>query len=186
MGSMVWAILAIIAVLVIFFVGIYNRLVTLRQRIKNAWAQIEVQLKRRYDLIPNLVNTVKGYATHERETFEKVTQARNMAIQAKNVNEQAGAENMLTGALKTLFAVAENYPQLKADANFRQLQEELANTEGKIAFSRQFYNDTVMSYNTTSQKFPTVLIAGMFGFHKEEYFNLDEEAAAREAVKVEF
>ena len=183
---MVWAILAIIAVLVIFFVGIYNRLVTLRQRIKNAWAQIEVQLKRRYDLIPNLVNTVKGYATHERETFEKVTQARNMAIQAKNVNEQAGAENMLTGALKTLFAVAENYPQLKADANFRQLQEELANTEGKIAFSRQFYNDTVMSYNTTSQKFPTVLIAGMFGFHKEEYFNLDEEAAAREAVKVEF
>ncbi|OPL10490.1 MAG: hypothetical protein AVO34_03950 [Firmicutes bacterium ML8_F2] len=183
---MVWAILAIIALLVILFVGIYNRLVTLRQRIKNAWAQIEVQLKRRYDLIPNLVNTVKGYATHERETFEKVTQARNMAIQAKNVNEQAGAENMLSGALKTLFAVAENYPQLKADANFRQLQEELANTEGKIAFSRQFYNDTIMSYNTTIQKFPTVLIAGMFGFHKEEYFNLDEEAAAREAVKVEF
>jgi LemA protein len=186
MGTMVWAILAIIALLVILFVGIYNRLVTLRQRIKNAWAQIEVQLKRRYDLIPNLVNTVKGYATHERETFEKVTQARNMAIQAKNVNEQAGAENMLSGALKTLFAVAENYPQLKADANFRQLQEELANTEGKIAFSRQFYNDTIMSYNTTIQKFPTVLIAGMFGFHKEEYFNLDEEAAAREAVKVEF
>ncbi|MDY6825679.1 MAG: LemA family protein [Bacillota bacterium] len=183
---MIWVILAIIAVLVILFVGIYNRLVTLRQRIKNAWAQIEVQLKRRYDLIPNLVNTVKGYATHERETFEKVTQARNMAIQAKNVNEQAGAENMLSGALKTLFAVAENYPQLKADANFRQLQEELANTEGKIAFSRQFYNDTVMSYNTTIQKFPTVWIAGMFGFHKEEYFNLDEEAAAREAVKVEF
>jgi len=186
MGTMVWAILAIIALLVILFVGIYNRLVTLRQRIKNAWAQIEVQLKRRYDLIPNLVNTVKGYATHERETFEKVTQARNMAIQAKNVNEQAGAENMLSGALKTLFAVAENYPQLKADANFRQLQEELANTEGKIAFSRQFYNDTIMSYNTTIQKFPTVLIAGMFGFHKEEYFNLDEEAVAREAVKVEF
>ncbi len=183
---MVWAILAIIALLVFLFVGIYNRLVTLRQRIKNAWAQIEVQLKRRYDLIPNLVNTVKGYATHERETFEKVTQARNMAIQAKNINEQAGAENMLSGALKTLFAVAENYPQLKADANFRQLQEELANTEGKIAFSRQFYNDTIMSYNTTIQKFPTVLIAGMFGFHKEEYFNLDEEAAAREAVKVEF
>jgi LemA protein len=181
-----WAILGLIALVVVSLVGIYNRLVTLRQRIKNAWAQIEVQLKRRYDLIPNLVNTVKGYATHERETFEKVTQARNMAIQAKDVSEQAGAENMLSGALKTLFAVAESYPELKADANFRQLQEELTNTEGKIAFSRQFYNDTVMTYNTTIQRFPTVLVAGMFGFNKEDYFNLDEEAAAREAVKVEF
>jgi LemA protein len=183
---MVWVIIGIIAIIVVALIGIYNRLVTLRQRIKNAWAQIEVQLKRRYDLIPNLVNTVKGYATHERETFEKVTQARNMAIQAKDVKEQSGAENMLSGALKTLFAVAENYPELKADANFRQLQEELTNTEGKIAFSRQFYNDTVMTYNTSIQRFPTVLVAGMFGFHKEEYFNLDEEAAAREAVKVEF
>ncbi len=181
-----FVVLGILAVLIIGLIGIYNRLVTLRQRLKNAWAQIEVQLKRRYDLIPNLVNTVKGYATHEQETFENVTKARNMAIQAKDVNEQAGAENMLSGALKSLFAVAENYPQLKADANFRQLQEELTNTEGKIAFSRQFYNDTVMSYNTTIQRFPTVLIAGMFGFHKETYFNLDEEAAAREAVKVEF
>ena len=183
---MLWAILGIVALIVVSLVGIYNRLVTLRQRIKNAWAQIEVQLKRRYDLIPNLVNTVKGYATHEQETFMKVTEARNMAIQAKDVGEQAGAENMLSGALKTLFAVAENYPELKADANFRQLQEELANTEGKIAFSRQFYNDTVMSYNTSIEKFPTVLIAGMFGFHKEEYFNLDEEAEARQAVTVEF
>ncbi len=181
-----WAILGLIALVVVSLIGIYNRLVTLRQRIKNAWAQIEVQLKRRYDLIPNLVNTVKGYATHERKTFEKVTQARNMAIQAKDVTEQAGAENLLSGALKTLFAVAESYPELKADANFRQLQEELANTEGKIAFSRQFYNDTVMTYNTTIQRFPTVLVAGMFGFNKEDYFNLDEEAAAREAVKVEF
>jgi LemA protein len=179
-------VLVIVGIIVVFFIGTYNRLVTLRQRIKNAWAQIEVQLKRRYDLIPNLVNTVKGYASHERETFEKVTQARNMAIQAKNVGEQAGAENMLSGALKTLFAVAESYPELKADANFRQLQDELTNTEGKIAFSRQFYNDTVMTYNTTIQRFPTVLIAGMFGFQKEDYFNLDEEAAAREAVKVEF
>ncbi len=181
-----WVIIGLIALVVVFLIGIYNRLVTLRQRIKNAWAQIEVQLKRRYDLIPNLVNTVKGYATHERETFEKVTQARNMAIQAKDVKEQAGAENMLSGALKTLFAVAESYPELKADANFRQLQEELTNTEGKIAFSRQFYNDTVMTYNTTIQHFPTVLVAGMFGFNREDYFNLDEEAAAREAVKVEF
>lgn len=178
--------LALIGLVIVALIVIYNRLVTLRQRIKNAWAQIEVQLKRRYDLIPNLVNTVKGYATHERETFEKVTEARNMAIQAKDINAQAGAENMLSGALKTLFAVAENYPELKADANFRQLQEELANTEGKIAFARQFYNDTVMSYNTMIQKFPTVLVAGMFGFGKEDYFNLDEEAAAREAVKVEF
>lgn len=183
---MMWIFLALIAIVVVSFIGIYNRLVTLRQRLKNAWAQIEVQLKRRYDLIPNLVSTVKGYAAHEKETFEKVTQARNMAIQAKDVSEQAGAENMLSGALKTLFAVAESYPELKADANFRQLQEELANTEGKIAFSRQFYNDTVMTYNTTIQQFPTVLLAGMFGFHKEDYFNLDEEAAAREAVKVEF
>ncbi len=183
---MMWIFLALIAIVAVFFVGIYNRLVTLRQRLKNAWAQIEVQLKRRYDLIPNLVSTVKGYASHEKETFEKVTQARNMAIQAKDVSEQAGAENMLSGALKTLFAVAESYPELKADANFRQLQEELTNTEGKIAFSRQFYNDTVMTYNTTIQQFPTVLLAGMFGFHKEDYFNLDEEAAAREAVKVEF
>ncbi len=183
---MIWIILGIIGLIVVSLIGIYNRLVTLRQRIKNAWAQIEVQLKRRYDLIPNLVNTVKGYAAHEKETFEKVTQARNMAIQAKDVNAQAGAENMLSGALKTLFAVAESYPELKADANFRQLQDELANTEGKIAFARQFYNDTVMNYNTTIQRFPTVLIAGMFGFTKEEYFNLDEEAIAREAVKVEF
>ncbi len=182
---MLWVLLAIIAILVIFLIATYNRLVTLRQRIRNAWSQIDVQLKRRYDLIPNLVNTVKGYATHERETFENVTKARNMAVQAKGIDEQAGAENLLTGALKSLFAVAESYPELKADANFRQLQEELSNTEGKIAFSRQFYNDTVMSFNTMIQRFPTVLIAGMFGFHKEEYFNIDE-AAAREPVKVEF
>ena len=180
------AILGIIGVIVLFLIGTYNRLVTLRQRVKNGWAQVEVQLKRRYDLIPNLVNTVKGYASHEQETFEKVTQARNMAIQAKDVNAQAGAENMLSGALKNLFAVAESYPELKADANFRQLQDELTNTEGKIAFSRQFYNDTIMNYNTTIQRFPTVLIAGMFGFHKEDYFNLDEKLAAREPVKVEF
>jgi LemA protein len=183
---MTWIIFGVIAVLVILLIAIYNRLVTLRQRIKNAWAQIEVQLKRRYDLIPNLVNTVKGYATHERETFEQVTKARSMAINAKTVDEQAGAENMLSGALKSLFALSENYPELKADANFRQLQEELANTEGKIAFSRQFYNDTILKFNTAIQKFPTVIIAGMFGFHAEVYFNLDDEAEARQAVKVEF
>jgi len=183
---MLWIGLVVVAVIVIFLIGTYNRLVSLRQRIRNAWSQIDVQLKRRYDLIPNLVNTVKGYATHERETFENVTRARNMAINASDVNQQAEAENMLSGALKSLFAVAESYPELKADANFRQLQEELSNTEGKIAFSRQFYNDTVMKYNTAIQRFPTVLIAGMFGFHQEEYFNIEEGSAAREAVKVEF
>jgi LemA protein len=181
-----WLVFAIIAVVVFFLIGLYNKLVTLRQRFKNAWAQVEVQLKRRYDLIPNLVATVKGYATHERETLENVTKARATAIDAKTVSEQAGAENMLTGALRQLFALAENYPQLKADANFRQLQEELSNTESKIAFSRQFYNDTILKYNTAIQRFPAVLLAGMFGFHQEAYFNLDDEAEARKAVKVEF
>ncbi len=183
---MLWIVLGVIVIIAIFLIGTYNSLVSLRQRIRNAWSQIDVQLKRRYDLIPNLVNTVKGYATHEQETFEKVTQARNMAINASDVNQQAEAENMLSGALKSLFAVSESYPELKADANFRQLQEELTNTEGKIAFARQFYNDTVMKFNTMIQRFPVVLVAGMFGFHKEEYFNIEEGSAAREAVRVEF
>ena len=181
-----WWAIGIIAILAVVLVSIYNRLVTLRQRIKNAWAQIEVQLKRRYDLIPNLVSTVKGYAAHEKETFERVVQARNAAISAQGVQEQAGAENMLSGALRQRFALGENYPELKANTNFMQLQEELTNTEGKIAFSRQFYNDTVLKYNTAIQRFPAVLIAGMFGFHQEVYFNLDDEAEARQAVKVEF
>ena len=182
---MLWAI-GVVALLAILFIAMYNRLVTLRQRIKNAWAQIEVQLKRRYDLIPNLVATVKGYAAHEKETLERVVQARNAAISAQGVQEQAGAENMLTGALRQLFALVENYPELKANTNFLQLQEELTNTEGKIAFSRQFYNDTVLKYNTAIQRFPAVMVAGMFGFHQEVYFNLDDEAEARQAVKVEF
>lgn len=181
-----WVFGGLVLLIVVVLIATYNRLVTLRQRLKNAWAQIEVQLKRRYDLIPNLVATVKGYASHERETFEQVVKARNTAIDAKTVQDQAGAENLLTGALRQLFALAENYPQLKADANFRQLQEELTSTEGKIAFSRQFYNDTILKYNTAIQRFPTVLIAGMFGFHQETYFNLDDEAEARKAVKVEF
>jgi LemA protein len=183
---MMWWAIGIIAILAVVLVSIYNRLVTLRQRIKNAWAQIEVQLKRRYDLIPNLVSTVKGYAAHEKETFERVVQARNAAISAQGVQEQAGAENMLSGALRQLFALAESYPELKANTNFMQLQEELTNTEGKIAFSRQFYNDTVLKYNTAIQRFPAVMVAGMFGFHQEVYFNLDDEAEARQAVKVEF
>ncbi len=180
------SVLLVIVLIGLFLMLTYNSLVTLRQRVKNAWSQVEVQLKRRYDLIPNLVETVKGYATHERETFEKVTQARNTAIAAQGVQAQAGAENMLTGALKSLFAVAENYPQLKADANFRQLQEELTGTENKIAFSRQFYNDTVQKMNTKVQMFPTNLVAGMFGFHEVEYFNLEAAPEQRETVKVQF
>ncbi len=183
---MIWIVLGIVVIAILFFITTYNRLVGLRQNLKNAWSQIDVQLKRRYDLIPNLVNTVKGYATHEKETFENVTKARSMAMQAGNINEQAGAEDMLTGALKSLFAVAESYPELKADANFRQLQNELSNTEGQIASARQNYNQVVMKFNTAIQRFPTVLVAGMFGFQKEDYFNLDEEPASREAVKVEF
>lgn len=183
---MKWIIGGALLLLIIALISIYNRLVVLRQRLVNAWAQIEVQLKRRYDLIPNLVSTVKGYAAHEKETFERITQARNMALGAQDIQEQAGAENMLTGALRQLFALAENYPELKANTNFMQLQTELTNTESKIAFSRQFYNDTVLKYNATIQRFPTVLVAGMFGFQQEIYFNLGDEAEARQAVKVGF
>jgi LemA protein len=171
--------LVILVVLVaVALVAIYNRLVTLRNRVDNAWSQIDVQLRRRYDLIPNLVETVKGYAAHEKETFQKVTEARNMAIAAQTVGEQSQAENMLTETLKSLFAVAEAYPDLKANENFKMLQEELAGTESKIAYARQFYNDSVMTYNTTIQKFPQNLIAGMFGFHDREYFEIEEAAAA--------
>ncbi|MFO8060709.1 MAG: LemA family protein [Bacillota bacterium] len=179
-----YIVLGAAALVVVLVISTYNRLVTLRQRVRNAWAQVDVQLKRRYDLIPNLVNTVKGYASHERETFEQITNARSRAMAADTVDEQAGAENMLTGALRTLFAVAENYPELKADANFRQLQEELSNTESKIAFARQFYNDTVQKYNIRTQVFPSNLIAGIFGFSGEAYFNV--EGVEREAVEVRF
>jgi LemA protein len=177
--------LIILAAVVVFFIGIYNALVTLRNRSKNAWAQVDVQLRRRYDLIPNLVETVKGYAKHEKETFQNVTEARNMAINAGTVQEQGQAENMLSGALKSLFAVAENYPDLKANQNFLMLQEELAGTEGKIAYARQFYNDSVMKFNTKQEVFPSNIVAGMFRFEKMEYFEIDEEEA-REPVKVEF
>ena len=154
-------------------IGIYNALVRLRNQVDNAWSQIDVQLRRRYDLIPNLVETVKGYAKHESETFQQVTEARNMAVNAQSVAEQGQAENMLTGALKSLFAVAEAYPDLKANQNFMQLQEELSGTESKIAYARQFYNDSVMSHNTAIQKFPANLIAGMFGFSDRDYFEVE-------------
>jgi len=177
--------LAIIVVIVFYVIGLYNGLVTLRNRCDNAWAQVDVQLKRRYDLIPNLVETVKGYAKHEREVFEKVTQARNMALAATGVKDQGAAENMLSGALKSLFAVAEAYPELKANQNFLMLQEELAGTESKIAYARQFYNDVVMKFNTKQQVFPSNIIAGMFQFKTKEYFEI-EEPAAKEPVKVQF
>jgi LemA protein len=175
----------VIAVLGMWLAGTFNRLVTLRNRVENAWAQIEVQLKRRYDLVPNLVETVKGYAQHERELFEKVTQARANAINATGVADRAQAENMLTQALRSVFAVAEAYPDLKASANFLALQDQLTQVEDKIAYARQFYNDTVMMFNTALQTFPTNLVAGAFGFGAREFFEVTEEAA-REPVKVDF
>ncbi len=173
-----------LALVVLWAIVVYNRLVTLRNRVDNAWAQIDVQLRRRYDLIPNLVETVKGYAAHEREVFERVTEARARAISAGTVRDQGQAETMLTQALRGLFAVAENYPQLRASETFLALQEELAGTESKIAFARQFYNDTVMRYNTSLQSFPTTLMARQFGFAPRDYFEMDE--AAREPVPVAF
>jgi LemA protein len=186
----VWVLIiigAIVLLLVIGIIAIYNRLIRDRNRVDNAWHQIDVQLKRRYDLIPNLVETVKGYASHEKEVFEKVTQARNMGINAQTPGQAAQADNMVTGALKSLFAVAEAYPDLKANQNFLMLQEELSGTESKIAFARQFYNDSVMSYDNARQKFPANIIAGMFSgkFGAREYFEVEVEAE-REAPKVQF
>jgi len=177
--------LIIIGAFLVFFIGIYNGLVRLRNRCENSWAQVDVQLRRRYDLIPNLVETVKGYAKHEREVFQNVTEARSKAINAGSVKEQGQAENMLAGTLKSLFAVAENYPELKANQNFMMLQEELAGTESKIAYSRQFYNDTVMRFNTKQQVFPSNIIANLFSFGEREYFEIDE-AEAKEPVEVKF
>ena len=182
----VLAVIGIVAVVVaVAVVAIYNRLVNLRNRVDNAWHQIDVQLRRRYDLIPNLVETVKGYAAHERETFERVTEARAQSAAAGTVREQGQAENMLTGALRQLFAVAENYPQLRANENFLMLQEELAGTESKIAYARQFYNDSVMTINATVQRFPNNLVARSFGFAERDYFEI-EEPEARAPVRVSF
>jgi LemA protein len=179
------AIGGVVVLAALFVIGLYNHFVTLRNRIDNAWSQIDVQLRRRYDLIPNLVETVKGYAAHERGTFEAVTAARSAAMSAKGVKESAQAENMLSGALKSLFALSEAYPELKANQNFLALQEELTGTEGKIAYARQFYNDEVMRLNTGIEKFPGNIIAGMFNFKAREYFEI-ESAEAREPVKVKF
>jgi len=163
---------------------IYNRLVRLRNRIEAAWSQIDVQLRRRYDLIPNLVETVKGYASHERETLEAVTKARQQAVDARGIEDQAKAENFLTQTLRQLFAVSEAYPDLKANQNFLAMQEELTGTEGRIAFSRQFYNEQVLAYDNAIDVFPTSVVAGMFNFQTKPYFEAD--TASREPVRVEF
>ena len=177
--------LAAIAVLLFWLVAIYNGLVTLKNRVDEAWSDIDVQLKRRYDLIPNLVETVKGYAAHERQTLEAVTNARANALNAQGPAQQAQAENAISGALKSLFAVAEAYPELKANQNFLNLQEELTGTEGRISYARQFYNDTVQGLNTRIESFPANLLAGAFGFEQREYFELDEPGQ-REVPRVQF
>jgi LemA protein len=178
-------ILAAIVVLVLIVVGMYNKLVRLRNRSENAWAQVDVQLRKRYDLIPNLVESVKGYAAHERGVFDEVTQARTAAQQAQSVQEQAQAENALTAAIGRLFAVAEAYPELRATENFQQLQAQLTEVEGQIAVARQVYNDTVLTYDTALETVPTSVIAGIFNFRERVYFEV-EEAAIREAPQVSF
>ncbi len=184
---MIIAIIVIVAVLLLG-VWIYNSLVRLNTQAKEAWSDITVQLKRRYDLIPNLVNTVKGYASHEKEVFEKVTEARTKALGAQGVADTAKAENQFAATLKSLFAVAENYPQLKANENFKALQDELVDTEDKIQASRRFYNGTARDLNIKIDTFPTNLIAGMLGFKKREFFELgeSEQAAAEQPVGVKF
>ena len=181
----IWILLILVVVVVVACIAMYNKLVSLRQQTANAWAQIDVQLKRRYDLIPNLVETVKGYMKFEQETLEKVIQARNMALGATGVKEKAAADNQVTAALGGFFALAESYPDLKANQNMLSLQEELTSTENKIGFARQYYNDVVTAYNTRLETFPSSIFANMGGFKSKELFELDEPAA-RDAVKVQF
>ncbi len=185
--TVVWVILVIVAVLLAIFVGIYNGLVRQRNQVKNAWAQIDVQLKRRYDLIPNLVETAKGYMKHERETLEAVTNARNLAqqVSSSGAGVRAKAEGELSSALSRLLVVVENYPDLKASQNFLALQEELTSTENKISFSRQYYNDSVLKYNNQTQMFPSSIIASITGFTASEFFEVTV-AAEKEAPKVSF
>jgi LemA protein len=178
-------VVAIVLVVALIVVWLYNNLVRLRNRAENAWAQVDVQLRRRYDLIPNLVETVKGYASHERATFEEVTKARTAAQQAQTVGEQAQAENLLTQAIGRLFAVAEAYPELRATENFQQLQAQLEETESKIAVSRQVYNDAVLTYDNALETVPTNVVGNLFSFQPREYFEV-EEPAAREAPRVQF
>ena len=175
----------LIVVIVIFVVSIYNSLVGLRNQVKNAWAQIDVQLKRRHDLIPNLVETAKGYMKHERETLENITNARSQAMSAEKIGDKSSAEGALSGAISKFFLVVENYPDLKANTNFLALQEELTSTENKISFSRQNYNDQVMLFNNKIQMFPSNIIAGMFNFAAQEFFEI-ADAAERNVPKVDF
>lgn len=184
MGTATMIIIGILVVIAISVISIYNRLVGLRNRIENAWSQIDVQLRRRYDLIPNLVETVKGYASHEKEVFEHVAEARSAMMTAQGAQAQGEAQNQITAALKSLFAVAEAYPQLKANENFMMLQEELSGTESKIAYARQFFNDQVMTFNTLVQSFPSNILANIFGFTQREYFPMED--VAREPIKVDF
>jgi LemA protein len=183
-GWIEWVILGIVVLIVIFIIVVFNSLIILRNRIDNAYAQIDVQTKKRYDLIPNLVETVKGYARHERKVFTEVTKARAAMVHAKTIPEQAKAQNIITEALKTIFAVAENYPALRAAENFKMLQEELAGIESKIAYARQFYNDSVLAFNAKIQQFPYSIIAGMMKLTPREYYRAEE--AAKKPVKVEF
>ncbi|MCF7833667.1 MAG: LemA family protein [Candidatus Pacebacteria bacterium] len=180
-------IIALVVLIVVWVVYAYNHFVALRNRVEEAWSDIEVQLKRRYDLIPNLVNSVKGYATHESSAFENVTKARSMAMGAQGPTEaHAQAENMLTGALKSIFAIAEAYPDLKANTNFLELQRELSDTENKIQASRRFYNTNVRDLNTGVESFPGNVIAGMFKFNKKEFFDLPDNDSAQNPVEVKF
>ena len=174
---------AAIIFIVFTIIHLYNNLVNLRNHVKNSYSQIEVQLKRRNDLIPNLVETVKGYAGHEKEVFENVTKARTSVMNATNIDEASAADNQLTGALKSLFAVAENYPELKANSNFQQLQSELTETEDKISYARQFYNDMVLKYNNACEQFPSSLFAKWFKFHQAEFYNIPESETAVPEVK---
>ena len=182
-------VLAVILIAAIYVAAVYNGLIVNRNRVKEAYSDIQVQMKRRYDLVPNLVETVKGYAAHESQTLEKVIQARNMAMAQKgDLKEQAKAENILSGTLKSLFAVSENYPELKANQNFLKLQFELTDTEDKIKAARRFYNTNVLALNNKIEMFPSNIIAGMFAFKKQEFFELDEDEAqaAKKAVQVKF
>ena len=179
-----WIVTGVIVIILLWLIMAYNRFIVLRNRIDNAWTQIDVQLKRRFDLIPNLVETVKGYAKHEKKVFTDVTAARTALMNAQTVPEKAKANNQLSATLKSLFAVAENYPKLEASENFRMLQEELSGTESKIAYARQAYNDSVLSYNNSTEMFPGSMIAGMFSFKPKDFFKTDE--AEKEPVKVKF
>jgi LemA protein len=180
-------VLAVIVVVVLWAIAVYNGLISMRQRVNQAFADIDVQLKQRHDLVPNLVETVKGYAAHERGTLDEVVKARNAAVSAQGPAQQAAAENMLSGALRQLFALAESYPDLKASANFQQLQAELTDLENKIAASRRFFNNAVQEYNTGIQRFPAALFAGAFGFAQKDYFDLgDDRKAVTDAPQVKF